>query len=225
LERRCSVLATLTLLCMYQGSATLLQKNPRIMRVFWGGGVVVVVAVVVALLLPGNLKWIMSGSVFGMAFGSFYISMLQGAFKPKQVPVNLYVDQTGIYADNAPLARREDITTAYIRPAFDARMQRISGGYGTSAGPYAFRLTLPGAPLTVEVATRSGPGLAIDPGGEGPAGQILTALGIPVTTCPPGYRPPAKRSSWVISAVIVVLFLAVFFGYYLFMVYKTMHRH
>jgi hypothetical protein len=79
-------------------------------------------------------------------------------------------------------------------------------------------------PLTVEMMTTSGP-LHIDPGGEGPAGQILTALGFPVMTCPPDYRPPTSRKSWVLSAVIVVLFLAAFIGYYLYMVHKTMHHY
>ena len=152
------------------------------------------------------------------AMVTVYPAALSRSFKPKLVPVNLHVDQSGIYADNAPVVRREDITQAYLRPAFDKQVHRMTAY--RSYGYYGFSITTPSLPLTIEMMTRSGP-LNIDPGGEGPAGEILTALGIPVTTCPPGYRPQQTRRSWGLTAVIVVLFLAAFFGYYFFMVYKT----
>ncbi|OBF80005.1 hypothetical protein A5791_09625 [Mycobacterium sp. 852002-51163_SCH5372311] len=209
---------------MYQGPATLLQNQSQTRRVFWfvGGGILLL-TVVALLLVPAGYKRYAAYAGAG-AMLALYPAALSRSFKPKLVPVNLYVDQTGIYVDNAPLARREDITQAYIRPAFDKKTHRYSGGYGSSMGPYRFNITTPAYPLTLEMLTRSGQ-LNIDPGGEGPAGEILTALGIPVTTCAPDYRPQPSRSSWVATAVIIGLFLAAFVGYYFFMVHKTMHRH
>jgi len=210
---------------MYQGQATLVQKNPQIKWVFWGlGGGILLLTLVAVILLPAHLKRT-AAYVGAGAMLVLYPAALSRSFKPKLVPVNLHVDQSGIYADNAPLVRREDITQAYIRPAFDKQVYRM-GGQSSSMplGVYRFAVTTPSLPLTIEMMTRSGP-LNIDPGGEAPAGEILTALGIPVTTCPPGYRPQPSRRSWVPTAVIVALFLAAFFGYYFFMVYKTMHRH
>ena len=198
------------------------QKNPQIKWVLWGvGGGIVLLTVVAVILLPAHVKRI-AGYVGAAAMVTVYPAALSRSFKPKLVPVNLYVDQSGIYADNAPLVKREDITQAYIRPAFDKQLYRMTAY--RSYGYYGFSITTPSLPLTIEMMTRSGP-LNIDPGGEGPAGEILTALGIPVTTCPPGYRPQPSRRSWGLTAVIVALFLAAFFGYYFFMVYKTMHRH
>lgn len=207
---------------MYQGQARLVQKNPQIKWAFWGvGGGILLLTVVAVILLPAHLKRI-AAYIGGGAMLTLYPAALSRSAKPKLVPVNLVVDQSGIYADDAPLARREDITQAYIRPAFDKQVYRMGGH--SSFGYYRFSVTTPALPLTIEMMTRSGP-LNIDPGGEGPAGEILTALGIPVTECPPGYRPRPSRRSWVSTALVVALFLAVFFGYYFFMVYKTMHRH
>jgi hypothetical protein len=208
---------------MYQGQATLMENKSQTRRVFWfvGGGILLL-TVVAVLLLPADYKRY-AAYAGGGAMLVFYPAALSRSFKPKLIPLNLYVDQTGIYADNAPLARREDITQAYIRPAFDKQVHRYSG-YRSSTGPYSFSITTPQYPLTLEMKTRTGQ-LNIDPGGEGPAGEILTALGIPVTTCAPNYRPEASRRSWVLSAIIIVLFLAVFIGYYLFMVHKTMHHY
>src|SRR6185312_13676789 len=209
---------------MYQGPATLLENKSQTRRVFWlvGGGILLLTVVAVLLLPAGYKRY--AAYVGGGVMLSVYPAALSRSFKPKLVPVNLYVDQTGIYDDNAPLARREDITQAYIRPAFDKKTHRYSGGYGSSTGPYSFKITTPAYPLTLEMMTKSGQ-LNIDPGGEGPAGEILTALGIPVTTCAPDYRPQPSRRSWLATAVIIVLFVAAFLGYYFSMAYKTMHRH
>jgi hypothetical protein len=209
---------------MYQGPATLLQNKSQTRQVFWfvGGGILLLTVVAVLLLPAGYKRY--AAYVGGGVMLAVYPAALSRSFKPKRVPVNLYVDQTGIYVDNAPLARREDITQAYIRPAVDKKTHRYSGGYGSSMGPYRFSITTPAYPLTLEMMTRSGQ-LNIDPGGEGPAGEILTALGIPVTMCAPDYRPQPSRGSWVATAVIVVVFLAAFFGYYFVMAHKAMHRH
>jgi hypothetical protein len=208
---------------MFRGPATLIRKNPQIIWVFWGvGGGILLLTVVAVVLLPAHAK--RTAALIG-AFAKLgiYPAMLSRSFRPKLVPVDLSVDQSGIYADNALLVRREDITQAYIRPAFDRQVHRY-GGYRSSMplGFYRFSVTTPAYPLTLEM-TRRGP-VNIDPGGEGPAAEILTALGIPVTTCPPGYRPRLSRNSWAATVVIVGLFLAAFIGYYLFMVHKTMHH-
>jgi hypothetical protein len=209
---------------MYQGPATWLQNRSQTRQVFWlvGGGILLLTLVAVLLLPAGYKRY--AAYAGGGAMVSAYSAALSRSFKPKRVPIYLYVDQTGIYVDNAPLARREDITQAYIRPAVDKKVHRYSGGYGTSRGPYSFNITTPAYPLTLEMKTRSGQ-LNIDPGGEGPAGEILTALGIPVTTCAPEYRPQPSRRSWVATAVILGFFLAAFVGYYFVMASKTMHHH
>jgi hypothetical protein len=209
---------------MFRGSATLMRKNPQIMWVVWGvGGGMVLITVLAVLLLPAHLKRT-AGIVVPLAMLGVYPPMLSRALTPKRVPVNLTVDQSGVYADDAPLVRREDITQAYIRPALDQQVHRHVG-YRSWApmGAFRFSITTPDYPLTVEMMTRRGQ-VNIDPGGEGPATQILSALGVPVTTCPPNYRPGPSRSMRAVSVVMVALFLAAFFAYYLFMAHRTMHH-
>jgi hypothetical protein len=99
--------------------------------------------------------------------------LVSRAHKLEPVSVALYVDQTGVYADDAPLALREDIAQAYIRPALESRTVRHTN-FGGSI-PYSYRVRLPSLPLTVEFMLRRGRQLDIDPGGQGPAADILTA--------------------------------------------------
>ena len=165
------------------------------------------------MLLPGKTKLIAVVVVVPAMLG-VYPMLLSRGLAPQRVSVGLYVDQTGVYADDAPLARRENIAQAYIRPALAARTQLHTSSGGSV--PAGYRLNLPYYPLTVELVLRRGGQLNIDPGGQGPAAEILTALGFPVTMCAPGHR--AHTSCQRISTIVVlVLFFAGSVGYYLYM--------
>jgi hypothetical protein len=192
---------------MFRGPAAIMQRNPRVWWVFGGALAAVVLAMLAGVLLPGQGKWI--GPLLGFGMLALYPPILSGALKPKPVSVALYVDQSGIYADDAPFALRQDIAEAYIRPAFDARARRFRSSSAS------FSMTFPAWPLTVELITRKGRALHIDPGGHGPAADILTALGFPVTMCAPDYtrRPRTTARQWVMRLLVVVLFFAAVFGY------------
>jgi hypothetical protein len=43
--------------------------------------------------------------------------------------------------------------------------------------------------------------------------HILTGLGFPVTTCAPDHRTRTTARQWVITSLVVVLFLAALFGF------------
>jgi hypothetical protein len=215
---------------VFQGPANLMLKNTQTRKVFWGvgGGILLLMAAALILLpLPREGKLIVSGVGAGAMF-AIYPAMLSRSLKPKFVSVSLYVDQSGIYADGAPWVRSEDIAQAYIRPAFDERKIRTSG-YRSGYGAYSFTVTTPSLPLTVELVTRGGDDLHIDPGGQEAAVGILTALGVPVTTAPPQDAPEnrAMKTSakvWVKTALVVVLVLGAVFGFSFYMYYKTQHR-
>jgi hypothetical protein len=192
-----------------------MQRNPRIMWVFGGAIAVVAIAVPVLIFLPGNMK-VIGAAVLGVGMLSIYPVMLSGALKPKRVSVALVVDHSGVYADDAPLALRENIAEAYMRPPLDAQTKRFTS-YGRSM-PASYSIDLPSFPLTVELVLRRGGQLNIDPGGQGPASEILTALGFPVTICAPDHRPRTTGRQWIITVVVVVLFLAALFG---FSIYKS----
>jgi hypothetical protein len=113
-----------------------------------------------------------------------------------------------------PLARRENIAQAYIRPALAARTQQHTSSGGSV--PASYRLDLPSYPLTVELVLRRSGQLNIDPGGQGPAAEILTALGFPVTMCAPGHRAHT-RGQRISTIVVLVLFFAGAIGYYFYM--------
>lgn len=190
-----------------------MQTNPRLKWVFGTGMAVCLVAVAAIAFLSGPMK-IIVGAAVAIGMLVIYTRVLSGALTPQRKPIELYVDENGIYADNAPLALRSDIAKAYIRPARGARTSRHTN-YGGSV-PYSYQLNLPSYPLTVELIVRRHGQVNIDPGGEGPAAAILTALGFAVTTCSPDYvaRTRGQRtSSIVVMAAAVVLFV----GYYLYM--------
>jgi hypothetical protein len=187
-----------------------MQRNPKIMWVFGGAIALVAIAVPVLILLPGNSKFI-AATVLGIAMLGLYPMMLSRTLKPKPVSVALYVDQTGVYADNTPLALRENIAEAYMRPALGAQTKRFTS-YGGSM-PASYSIDLPSFPLTVELVLRRGGQLNIDPGGQGPASEILTALGFAVTICAADHRPRTSGRQWIITAVVVVLFVAALFGF------------
>jgi hypothetical protein len=98
--------------------------------------------------------------------------------KPKFTPVDLYVDQNGVWADEAPLLARHDIAQAYIRRPAASQEKRIN-----NSGRISF-ITLPAYPMTVEFITTRGGQVNIDPGSDQAAAAILTALGFPVVYSP-----------------------------------------
>jgi hypothetical protein len=95
--------------------------------------------------------------------------------------VEATADDSGIFIDGKPLVLGKDIQQAYIRPHQDAQSIESRTQFGRMF------IDLPNYPLTVEIIRRDGTSLNIDPGGEQAAAALLTALGIPVTTCPPDY--------------------------------------
>jgi hypothetical protein len=206
---------------MFRGPANLIRRNPQIKQVFWGAGALclLLAAALMLLPIPREMK-VIAVTAAGVAMITIYPRMLSRAFKPKFVSVDLYVDQSGVYADGAPLALREDIAQAYIRPAFEERTMRFRGykpGFGLS-GYYSFFITTPSLPLTVELTTCEGGDLHIDPGGQEAAANILTALGVPVTMCAPQDTPEnrALKTSgrqWVKTVLVAVLFFAALFGF------------
>jgi hypothetical protein len=92
--------------------------------------------------------------------------------------VEATADDGGIFIDGKPLVLRKDIKQAYIQPHQDA--ETITSGIQVRTF-----IELPDYPLTVEIIRRDGTVLNIDPSGEAAAAALLTALGFPVTTCPP----------------------------------------
>jgi hypothetical protein len=183
----------------------------------WGGIAVVVLVGVALAFLPGHLKGI-ALAVVSIAAIAVYGPLVTKAIKPVPDSVDLYVDQTGVYADGAPLALHGDIRQAYIRPALAPRtvVSRSSGG------GVAFRT--PNYPMTVELMTRKGQ-VNIDPGSEQAATAILTALGVPVTVCTPDYRASMSRRQWVMSAVVVVVFIGGMLAYSAYMQHQALGRH
>jgi cyanate permease len=198
---------------MFRGPATLMRTNRQLKWVFGGAMVVCLVFAVALMLLPGRTKLIAIAVVVPAMIG-VYPMLLSRGLAPQRVSVALYVDQTGVYADNAPLARRENIAQAYIRPALAARTQQHTSSGGSV--PASYRLDLPSYPLTVELVLRRGGQLNIDPGGQGPAAEILTALGFPVTMCAPGHRAHTSGQR-IRTIVVLVLFFAGAIGYYFYM--------
>jgi hypothetical protein len=91
--------------------------------------------------------------------------------------VEATADDTGIFVDGKPLVLRKDIQQACIRPRQSAETIQSWSQYGRTFHD------LPEWPLTVEITRRDGTALNIDPGGKKAAGALLTALGLPVTTC------------------------------------------
>jgi hypothetical protein len=198
---------------MFRGPATVMRRNRQLKWVFGGAMIVSLLLAVALMLLPGRTKLI-AVVVVVPAMLVVYPMLLSRGIAPQRVRVGLYVDQTGVYADDAPLARRENIAQAYIRPALAARTE-VHTSYGGSV-PAGYRLNLPSYPLTVELVLRRGGQLNIDPGGQGPAAEILTALGFPVTMCAPGHRARASAQR-IRTIVVLVLLFAGSIAYYFYM--------
>lgn len=196
---------------MFCGNATLMQTTPRVKSVLAAAAGASLLLVAAVAVLPGPAKVIAAAAVL-VGFITIYPRALSCVLKPQRAPVDLYVDQNGVYADHAPLALREDIENAYIRPALDPHSHHpnFTGTVATSD-----HLDVSSYPLTVELQVRHRGQVNIDPGGQGAAAEILTALGFPVTTCAPRYRAQtnAQRAT---SAVLVALFVVAYVSYYLF---------
>ena len=190
-----------------------MRTNPRVKSVFGGAAAASLLLVTAIAVLPGPTKLLAAAAIL-VGFITIYPRALSCALVPQRDPVALYVDQNGIYADDAPLALRGDIENAYIRPALDARTSRHTN-YG-GAVPASYHVDLPSYPLTVELQVRRRGQVNIDPGGQGPASEILTALGFPITTCAPKYRAQTN-SQRTTSVVMVALFVVAYVSYYLFM--------
>ena len=201
---------------MFRGPATLMRRNPLMRWVFGGGLAICLLAIAIGIVVPGEMKVIFFVAL-ALAMLAVYPLLVSRALKPVPVSVALYADESGVYADDAPLVLRQDIAHAYIRPSYDERVIRQTG-YSSSLGYYRYRMTLPSFPLSVELVRRRGGQLNIDAGGEQAAAEILTALGFPVTTCPPDYRVATSGRQWIITVLVVALFLAALFG---FSIYKS----
>jgi hypothetical protein len=172
---------------MFRGPAALMKRNPLI---WWVSGVAVaacVLGVLAPLLFRGTSKGIVY-AVVCIPMVTLFPVLLSVGLKPKFTRVNLYVDQNGIWADDAPLVAGRDIAQASIRPAIGAEGRRISSSGG------AFHVTSPAYPMTVELITARGK-IFIDPGNYQAAAAILTALGLPVVHSPPWRRSLFERRS------------------------------
>lgn len=190
-----------------------MQANARVKSVFGGSVAAALLLVAAIVLLPGSTK-LVAAAIILVGFITIYPRALSCALTPHRAPVDLYVDQNGIYADDATLALRGDIEHAYIRPAPAGRASRHANHGGTARAGYD--VEPPSCPLTIELLVRGRGQLNIDPGGQGPAAEILTALGFPVTTCAPNHRAQTN-SQRATSAILVAGFVVVYVSYYLFM--------
>ncbi len=187
-----------------------MQANARVKSVFGGSVAASLLLVAAIALLPGSTKLI-AAAVILVGFITIYPRALSCALTPQRAPVDLYVDHNGIYAGDTMLAQRGDIEHAYIRPALASRHANHGG-----AGSAGYDADLPSYPLTIELLVRGRGQVNIDPGGPGPAAEILTALGFPVTTCAPNHRAQTN-SQRATSAILVAGFVVVYVSYYLFM--------
>lgn len=193
---------------MFRGQATVVRMRRNLIWGVFGGGIAATFLVIpAAALLPDKLTKF-GLTVLGIALGCIYLAVLSKSLVPRRDPVSLSVDQSGVYANGAPLALRADITQAYIRPAIAARTGRMTGHVGGTGGvPMVWRLRMPEYPLTVELLTRVGQ-FNIDPGGQENAAAVLSALGFPATMCEPSRARRFSWKGWLIIGIIVALFLA-----------------
>jgi hypothetical protein len=88
-----------------------------------------VIAFLAPMLLPGISKGIVYAGLC-LPLLILYPVLLSIGLKPKFTRVNLYVDQNGIWADDAPLVARRDIAQASIRPALASKARRINSSGG-----------------------------------------------------------------------------------------------
>ena len=157
--------------------AALMRRHAKVWWVFGGGIVVCVIGVLALMLRPGTSKAIIYGGL-GVGMLVLYLMLLTAGLKPKFAPVDLYVDQNGVWADDAPLLARRDIAEASIRRPVASQEHRIN-----NSGRISF-VTLPAYPTTVEIITVRGGRVNIVPGSDQAASAILTALGFPVVYSP-----------------------------------------
>jgi len=184
--------------------------------VFGGGLAVALLAIAIGIVVPGETKMIFFLAL-AIAMIVVYPVALSRALKPTPVPVTLVADENGVYADDVPLMMRQDIAHAYLRPSYDQRKVRFTTR-GGALGYSRYSITFPSFPLSVELVRRSGGQINIAPADEQAAAEILTALGFPVETCEPDYKAPTSGGQWLITVLVVALFLAVLFG---FAIYKS----
>ncbi len=187
-----------------------MRTSPRVKSVIGGSVAASVLLVAAIAVVPGPAKLLAAAAIL-VGFVAVYPRALSCALVPQRAPVDLYVDQNGVYADDAPLALRGDIEHAYIRPAMDTSRHSHHGGLVPANDE-----DVPSYPLTVELLVRRRGQVNIDPGGQGPAAEILTTLGFPVTTCTPHHRAQTN-SQRATSVVLVALFVVAYVSYYLFM--------
>lgn len=190
-----------------------MRANPRLKSVVGGSAVAALLLVAAIGFLPGTTKLVAAAAIL-VGFITIYPRALSCALVPQRAPVELYVDQDGVYADDAPLALRGEIEHAYIRPALAARDSRHAS-HG-AATPASYDVHLPSYPLTVELLVRHRGQVNIDPGGQDSAAEILTALGFPVTMCAANHRAQTN-SQRTTSVILVALFVVAYVSYYLFM--------
>lgn len=191
---------------------------------FLGGAVGCLLLLVVArtttsLLDRESHRALVKGLAYGL--GSAAAVWLTFRLRPRRPKwVEATADFGGIFVDGVPLVLRQDIQQAYIRPHRDA--QTIRSGMPLQR----IVIGLPDYPLTVEIIRRHGTSLNLDPGGEQAAVALLTALGIPVTTCPPDYHgtEAPKRSTWLLTVVVVIICLAALFGFAYYQWYTATHH-
>jgi hypothetical protein len=150
-----------------------MRRNARGWWAFGGGNVVLVIGAVVLILVPVQAKGIvMAGLIVG---ASLYVMLVSWGLKPKFTSINLYVDEKGVWANDAPLLARRDIADAQIRRPVASQELRITR-LGT--------ISLPAYPLTVEISTNRGGQVSIVPDSDQAGAAILTALGFPVKYAP-----------------------------------------
>ncbi|MDT5008689.1 MAG: hypothetical protein QOH57_306 [Mycobacterium sp.] len=165
---------------MFRGPAALMKRHGRGWLVFGGGNAVLLIGAVVLILAPVHTKgFVMAGLGVGAAL---YVMLVSWGLTPKFTPVELYVDQNGVWADGAALVARKDIGQAQIRRPIAAEEHRIN-----NAGRIS-HVTLPAYPITVEFFTARGQ-VDVVPGSDQAAAAILSALGLPVV-----YAPEYQRS-------------------------------
>ncbi|MEY2592264.1 MAG: hypothetical protein QOJ67_4248 [Acidimicrobiaceae bacterium] len=180
--------------------------------------ILVVARTTTTALDPQWHRYLVHGLAYAFAAGSLgWLTLKLRPRAPKWVEAT--ADHSGMFIDGVPLVLTRDIKQAYIRPHRDKQT--------FVTGPIAQRMdfSLPDYPLTVEIIRRTDIPLNIDPGGEPAAAALLTALGIPVTTCPPDYaNQPPKKGRWGLTVVVMIVLLAALIGYAYYQYYTATHH-
>jgi hypothetical protein len=178
---------------VFRGTVRILQRNTK---AYWFGGgatAVTVLVFVVGELVPGHQSKIVIHLLL-IPMVPVYLLLVAWVLKPTFALAEVYVDQTGLYRDGAPVVRREEIARAYIRNAIAARRIFV---------PNAGSFTAPDYPMTIDIIKRGRGQLHIDAGSEPAAAAILMALGFPVTFS--DYNPRGRKVSmaWILSGYLI----------------------